>query len=210
MAPASQGHVNGNGHQPPVNGHDAARLPPSTLAAQAVEDLSETASFSRSDETAELKRLSVVIERIKNQPGLLETVEDRIEHNNMLIYVYSRVVLEGPKWEDESVDPAHLRAEALKALEFLRVTIKEAPAVLQYRTDGSALLFRGSEPLWAWLLPKVMNLLGQEKCDSIIKDLKSFCQFLLETAVSTSGAEELFELLIHYFRANIDCERPHS
>jgi serine/threonine-protein kinase ATR len=206
MAPESQGHVYGNGVNPFADGHDLNGPPPSTLAAQLVENISTTAQSARTDETAELKRLSVIIERVKDQPELLRTIEDRIEHNNMLIYVYTRVVLEGFKWGEASLNPAHVRAEALKALEFLKVTIKEAPGVLVYRTDGSALLFRGSEPLWAWLLPKILKLLVHEECASITAELKSFCRYVLEISLCDSGLRELSQFLLSYCHANIKGE----
>jgi serine/threonine-protein kinase ATR len=204
MAPESQGPYNGTASSYARNGQSQAGPPPSTLAAELVENISATAKLSRTDETAELKRLSAVIEKVKNQPGLLTTTEDRVEHNNMLIYVYTRVVLESLRWDDSSADPLHLRAEALKALEFLRVTIKETPEVLMYRTNGSSLLFRGTEPLWAWLLPRILKPLAQEQCGSIFTELEGFCEFLLRTALHKSSLHDVVRSLLCYFQANID------
>ena len=62
---------------------------PSTLAAQLVEDIApSTKSSTRSDENAELKGFFAKIQRIKDNPGVLKTLKDRVEHNHMLIYVY--------------------------------------------------------------------------------------------------------------------------
>ncbi|TEA10637.1 Protein kinase rad3 [Colletotrichum sidae] len=130
------------------SGTAATAAPPSTLAAQLVENISASNKSTRSDENAELRRLFSTIEKIKNEPELLRTLEERTEHNHMLIYVYARVVLEGIKLDDPFPDRSHLRNEALKAINFLRITIEETPGVLLYCEDGNRYVFRGQEPLW--------------------------------------------------------------
>ncbi|TDZ36272.1 Protein kinase rad3 [Colletotrichum trifolii] len=130
------------------SGTAATAAPPSTLAAQLVENISASTKSTRSEENAELRRLFSTIEKIKNEPELLRTLEQRTEHNHMLIYVYARVVLEGIKLDDPFPDRSHLRNEALKAINFLRITIEETPGVLLYCEDGNRYVFRGQEPLW--------------------------------------------------------------
>lgn len=188
MAPESQGRTFFAGPNRNADGLANMEPPPSTLAAQLVETISSstTAKTSRPDETGELKRLFAAIERVKNQPDLLKTAEQRIEHNHMLIYVYARVVLEGLKWDDPFANQAQLKAEALKAINFLKVTIKETPTVLDHRTDGKSFLFRGRETLWLWLFPKVLKMLGHSQCLALTVPIEAFFQNLL--AMTQSGA----------------------
>lgn len=187
MAPESYGRAGRPGHTGFAPGPANGGPPPSTLAAQLVENVSATAKSSRSDETDELRRLFSVIERVKNQPDLLKTADERVEHNHMLIYVYARVVLEGLKWDDPFADRDYLRSEALKAINFLKVTIKETPKVLNYCADEKAFLSRGDAPLWLWLFPKILKMLGHDHCLPLKNALEAFCSFLLTTASLSGG-----------------------
>ena len=153
--------------------------PPSTLAAQLVEDIAPSTKSSRSDENVELRGLFAKIQRIKDNPELLKTAGERIEHNHMLIYVYARAVLENIKLDDPFLDRANTRAEVLKAINFLRFTIKETPAVLVHHVEPEAFLFRGQEPLWAWLLPQLLRMLGHAQCLDLQDSIEGFLQYLL-------------------------------
>lgn len=133
-----------------------------------------SSSSATPDETAELKRFFAQIERIKNQETPLKTPEERIGHNHMLIYVYARVVLDSLKWDDPFANRAHLQAEAAKAVSFLRVTIEETPEVLTCITDGRTFLFRSGEPLWVWVFPRILRLLGNPYCTPLVKDIELF------------------------------------
>lgn len=181
--------------------------PPSTLAAQLVGNISTTARSSRPDENSELKRFFETIERIKNEPELLKTSDDRVEHNHLLIYVYACVVLEGLKWDDPFADRSQLKSEALKAIHFLKVTVQETPTVLNYTTDGNAFLHRGREPLWAWLFPKVFKMLGHPQCLSITSSLEAFFHFILMTATNSAGLWNSCEPLYAYLQTNFRCKR---
>lgn len=180
--------------------------PPSTLAAQLVENISASAAAksSRPDETTELKRLFAIIEKVKNDPASLKTHEERIEHNHLLVYVCGGVFLQSLKVDDAFADRDRLRADALKAVNFLRVTIKETPTVLKCTTDGKTFLGRGREPLWVWILPKLLRILGHRRCLGISGEIEELCQDVLLLA---AGNTELWDLggdLMEYFRANLN------
>lgn len=177
--------------------------PPSTLAAQLVENISSSTKSSRSDENIELKGLFAVIQRVKDKPELLKSATDRIEHNHMLIYVYCRVVLESIKLDDPFLDRAHVRTESLKAINFLRFTIKETPSVLSYQSDAHGLLYRGSEPLWVWLLPQLLRLLGHSGCLELEGSIEGFLQYMLLVVARTGSLWELTSLLGLYLRASL-------
>lgn len=151
--------------------------PPSTMAAQLVENLSTTKA-ARSDENNELKRLQTVIQKVIDSPDLLRTTEDRVEHNHLLIYVYARVHIDGIKLDDPFLDTNNLRSVLQKAINFLRFTIKETPSVLNYVPQGGSLLLRGRAPLWLWLLPQLLQLLGHDRCQELTGSIEGFLQYI--------------------------------
>ncbi|KAL8413730.1 hypothetical protein RB594_005107 [Gaeumannomyces avenae] len=179
--------------------------PPSTLAAQLVENIAvSSVHSSRSDETQELQKFFTVIERFKNDPNLLKTTAERVEHNHMLIYVYCRVALDGLTWEDPFADRARLKAEALKTANFIRVTIRETPAVLAFVPDEGAFLFRRSEPLWLWVLPKILKLLGSERCIEISSVIESLCEFILGIVNQAGPLWGETDPMICYFQTSVN------
>lgn len=190
----------------------AAPPPPSTLAAQLVENISASArsasnNFSArpADETAELKRLFATIERVNNDPaGRLQTPEEREEHNHLLVYVCGGVFLDGLRLDDAFADGERLRADARKAIGLLRVTIRETPGVLLCVTDGTLFLGRGKEPLWVWILPRLLRMLGHRRCAEIAKELEDLCRWLLLLAAATPRLWELGRLMMEYFRENLN------
>lgn len=204
MAPTSHGRNLPNGHGISNNGMDNTAPPPSTLAAQLVENISTSARSSRPDETAELQRLFAAIERVKNEPGLLASYQDRIEHNHMLIYVYARVVLEGLKWDEPFADKSQLRADATRAINFLRITVNETPEVLLFAVDEGAFLFRGTEPLWIWILPKVLKMLGGDSCADLATPIEAFFRELHLIAARSNSLWLHIPQFQAYLRSNFD------
>lgn len=181
--------------------------PPSTLAAQLVENISASARTSRSDESSELKGLFATIKNVKDHPESLKTLKQRIEHNHMLIYVYCRVALEAIDLEDPFLDAGRMRTEVLKALNFLRFTIKETPIVLSYKESHGVLLRKG-EPLWMWLLPRVLRLLCHPKCTELDASIEGFMQYLLLVSVRNGALWDIVEPMARYIRATITGESP--
>lgn len=200
MAEGSHGKI-----APPGLAGAAARSangpPPSTLAAQLVENISTSTKSSRSDENSELKGLLAVIQRVKDDPALLKSQGDRIEHNHMLVYVYCRVFLEGIKLDNPFVDRAHVRTELLKAIEFLTFTVKETPTVLTFVNEAQGLLYRGQEPLWIWLLPQLLRILGHPECVELEGSIEGFLQYLLLVASRVGALWSLTSSLSVYLRA---------
>ncbi|KAK4219053.1 hypothetical protein QBC37DRAFT_469608 [Rhypophila decipiens] len=187
-----------------ASGGLTAGPPPSTLAAQLVENISTTPNrSSRPDETSEMKRLFNAIERVKSDPKLLTTQEERIEHNHLLIYMSGIVVLDGLKWDDPFANKAHLRTQALNVLNFLTVTIKETPAVLELKTDGKSFIFRGQEPLWLWILPRLLKLLGNTRCTPIASAIHGLLCFVFELTANNGSLWNMGSLIMQYFQTNL-------
>ncbi|KAF2971363.1 hypothetical protein GQX73_g2258 [Xylaria multiplex] len=210
MAPTSHGRSMLNGREPFHNGamdHNAP--PPSTLAAQLVENISTSARSSRPDETAELQRLFAAIEKIKNDPGLLTSHQDRIEHNHMLIYVYACVVLEGLKWNEPFANKSQLRADAVRAINFLKITVNETPEVLLFAPANGAFLFRGTEPLWIWIFPKILKMLGNPQCADLNTQIEDFFGELYSTAARSNRLWSHIPQFLAYLRNNFDVIQNH-
>ncbi|KAM0417762.1 hypothetical protein ACHAPD_004104 [Fusarium lateritium] len=178
----------------------AAGPPPSTLAAQLVENISASTKSSKSDENSELKGFFAIIQRVKDDPTLLKTPEDRVEHNHMLIYVYSRAVLEGIRLDDPFLDQAQVRTEALKAINFLRFSIKETPAVLKHKVSSQEYMFRGQEPLWIWLLPQLLRLLGHAQCLELTEAIESFLQYTMLIMAQNWSLWDMVPAFLFYLR----------
>ncbi len=190
-------------HDSGARGSDAdnnGAPPPSTLAAQLVQDILPSTKSSRSDENAELKGHFAKIQRVKDNPEILKTAAERIEHNHMLIYVYSRAVLENIHLDDPFLDRSHVRAEILKAINFLRFTIKETPSVLSYCIHEDRFLFRGQEPLWAWLLPQLLRMLGHAECSELQGSIEGFLQYVLLTVARNQTLRQVTPALGVYLR----------
>ncbi|KAF5250172.1 hypothetical protein FANTH_4592 [Fusarium anthophilum] len=189
----------------PDHGQPAGRVvtgpPPSTLAAQLVENISASTKSSKSDENSELKGFFAIIQRVKDDPTLLKTPEDRVEHNHMLIYVYSRAVLEGIRLDDPFLDRTQVRTEGLKAISFLRFSIKETPAVLKHRVGEQEYMFRGREPLWVWLLPQLLRLLGHSQCLELTEAIEGFLQYTMLVIAQNWSLWDMAPSFLFYLRA---------
>ncbi|KAI1411414.1 phosphatidyl inositol 3-kinase [Hypoxylon sp. FL1857] len=210
MAPTSHGRAGPNGRESFANGslNNNNVPPPSTLAAQLVENISASARSSRPDETAELKKFFSIIEDVKNQPDLLKTHKERMEHNHMLIYVYTRVVLEGLKWDDPFADRAQLRTDATRAVNFLKITVRETPEVLLAKSEGG-FLFRGGEPLWLWIFPKVLKMLGSGHCTDLKAEIDLFFREVFLTTSRTGALWSLLPQFLAYLKSSFNAVISH-
>ncbi|KAL2758545.1 hypothetical protein ACRALDRAFT_2099058 [Sodiomyces alcalophilus JCM 7366] len=175
--------------------------PPSTLAAQLVENISASTRTSRSDDNAELRRLSATIQQVESNPGLLKTPDDQLRHNHLLTYVFIRAVLGGLRINDPFADRSHLRSEVLRAISFLKLIVQETPAVLQY-TDTSEHQFelRGDEPLWVWVFPKLLRLLGHAQFLELSPDIEGFFQEVLALLAPSQTLQNTLSAIVAYFR----------
>lgn len=204
MAPNSHGNlpIGMPGHRGQVKPTGQDEPPPSTLAAQLVDNISTSSRSSHPDDNRELKRLQARIDQVCENPRLLVTETDRIEHNNLILYVCG-VLLEGQKWHDPFADYGRLRTQATRIVDLLIVTIAETPQVLSSVTDGDAFLSRGREPLWLWVLPKVFKMLGHGKNIPISSAIEGLVQKIFFVTSQESELWQLRSHLMEYLRANL-------
>ncbi|CAI4211035.1 unnamed protein product [Parascedosporium putredinis] len=194
-----------HGNLPSAASHVARRddaQPPSTLAAQLVENISTSTSTksSRSSENAELKKLFTTIEHIKNNPNLLQTPEDRTSHNHMLIYVYFRAVLDALRPDDPFLDKDRMRAEASKAIHFFQLAVLETPQVLTCTASEGQYLSRGGEPLWTWAFPKVFRLLGHPQYLELSEPVGTLFSSIFKVVAANGQLAAIAPSLILYLR----------
>lgn len=179
-----------------------AQPPPSTLAAQLVENISTSTSgtSTRSTENGELKRLFSVIENIKNNPDLLQTSEDKTRHNHMLIYVYFRAVLDALRPDDPFLDKERIRAEGSKAIHFLKLAVVETPPVLVCSAEPDEFLSRGSEPLWTWAFPKIFRLLGHPQYHELSDPMINLCQCIFRVTSRHAQLRSSLASMVYYLK----------
>jgi serine/threonine-protein kinase ATR len=202
MAPASRGEAlahrplskaDGNGFDPP----------PSTMAAQLINNLSTPTKPSRQVEQEDLKKL---MDEVSNQEASIaefSNAETKLEHKHKLIYVFARAVLERLAGDDPFLDVQKMIPQASDALDIFMSTIKEIPDVLAYCVGpGFPLLSRGQEPLWFWLFPRVLALLGRRQCDALTEKIKDFFYVSFQVVARSPKLWTLSSLFFCYFK---DC-----
>jgi serine/threonine-protein kinase ATR len=204
MAPASRGPSfahrlgsQGNGAAP-VNGFE---LPPSTMAAQLINNLSTPNKPLRQAEQEDLKKL---MDEVSNQEASIAEFpnnEAKLEHKHKMIYVFARAVLERLAGDDPFLDVQNLVPQASDALEILVSTIKEMPDVLTYCvTPESQLLTRNQEPLWFWLFPRILALLGRRQCDALTEKIKGFFSVCFQVVAQSPTLWNLSSFFFCYFK----------
>ncbi|KAK3935676.1 protein kinase rad3 [Diplogelasinospora grovesii] len=200
--------------------------PPSTLAAQFAENFAASAGLPRSrpeEDASELKRLLKVIEEQKTNPSSL-TLEDRVKQNHLLIYACCRVVLDSIAWNDPFRDLAseHSESQARRAINFLVLSINESPSVIDFIDNGGDLLYRGKLPLWMWLMPKVLKLLGHKRMLGVSGAIQSLCECIMAHTVQhpSLSRQRTGKSFCRYITASVDAiirqvhlgglQKPHS
>jgi serine/threonine-protein kinase ATR len=158
--------------------------PPSTMAAALINNLSTTNKPSRQNEQDDLKALWELSTMLSNaeEPS---NVEAKVEHHHKLIYVFARLVLEPLASDDPFLDIQNVVSQASDAIDAFISAIKETPAVLAYIAKSNSFQGRGPEPLWVWLFPRMLVLLGRRRCDALTEKIKDIF-FVSFQAVSRS------------------------
>ncbi|KAJ4298728.1 serine/threonine-protein kinase M1 [Collariella sp. IMI 366227] len=211
--------------------------PPSTLAAQLVENIStlnkptfpSSSSFRSHDDTAELNRLFATIEKVNSDPSVLKTPQQHVDHNHLLVYVCGSVFLGSLNPDDAFVDSELLRDNAVKAINVLRVTVRETPGVLgepfDIRLPPQAFLENlpdGAPRGCTYTLPNTEHALRHAmSLMAILKSMRAF-QLLVEVTAITKPLDtseavtadqfvgELLRQQVHKFRKSQLALQPES
>lgn len=192
-----------NGHRPNDIPHGEFEAPPSTQAAQLINNISTGNKPSRPAERDDLQRLMAEISQAENQPAENGRPEVKIQHAHKLIYVFALTVLERLATDDPFMNIPQIVSQASEALDIFMTTIKECPAVLDYVLQpGEVLRSSGSEPVWIWLFPKVLVLLGRKGCETLTEKFKDF--FFISFQV-VARSPRLWNLSFSFFSYLKDC-----
>jgi serine/threonine-protein kinase ATR len=174
-------------------------VPPSTMAAQLINNLSTTEEPSRPAENNDLKRLmEEVLEQDANES---DDVVSKLEQKHKLIYVFARAVLERLSTDDPFMNQEQLVGQASDALDIFTVAVRELPGVLEYALPaGVDLHSRGQEPLWTWLFPRVLMLLGRRNCEKLTEKIKDFFYISFQAAGGSPQHWNLTSFIFTYLR----------
>lgn len=192
--PSTQGLANG--------GSRAQDPPPSTLAANLVSNLSN-AKGPRNDEEEDFQRLLLELSENKDtgMDGDSERDEDQVEHNHKLIYALAKAVL-APLLKDTSFGNVELQLQqASEAIDILITTINDTPPVLAHIAGPHAKLQTGSQvPLWLWLFPQVLPLLGASSCENIQEKIQELITLCFSVSSKSRELWGLHTTFFQYFK----------
>ncbi|KAL5628224.1 hypothetical protein BROUX41_002972 [Berkeleyomyces rouxiae] len=187
--------------------NDASR-PPSTLAAQLVDGITNRPSRSSlhahstsRDEDDELRRLIAGAMQIKEDPNALKTEEKHLEHNHLLLYAYVRLRLK--EIVVDSATPAtqaQIKQDLNDVTKFIEITLKETKKLLDHKDTSGEFLLRGNEPFWVWLMPKLMCFLGHEKCMENVDELEDSLACMVYTAMQIKGTNPDVYRILEYLK----------
>ena len=199
MAPTSRG---GLAHRPhSQDNENSFDPPPSTLAAQLINNLSTPNKPSRQAEPEDLKKLMDEVSSQEASIADFPSDEAKLEHKHKLIYVFARAVLERLAGDDPFLDVQKIVPQASDALDIFMSTIKEMPSVLSYSIGlNSTFPSRGQEPLWFWLFPRVLALFGRRQCDGLIEKIKDFFYVCFQIVARSPKLWKLSSFFFSYFK----------
>ncbi|KAI9721086.1 MAG: hypothetical protein M1812_002567 [Candelaria pacifica] len=174
--------------------------PPSTIAAQIVDNLSSVNREPRHHDQRDFEQL---LSTIVGNDGMSATsdgvIETDLNDNYKLINVVTRAGLEVMLRNDPFAEKRHLLPQAMNSILVIQLTIQRTPAVLFFKphnvTDSSGKL---QVPLFIWLLPKLLALLIVRDADDLQQKLmKLMSTILTVTTRSPSGWQNCEKLLLY-------------
>jgi serine/threonine-protein kinase ATR len=176
------------------------------MAAQLINNLSTmngTNQPPRQVEQDDLQRLMTEVSGLENNANKTGDVAVKLEHNHNLIYVFARAVLERLSKDDPFMNVQQLVSQASDALDVFMASIKEVPGVLGYVLPSEvSLQSRCQEPLWLWLFPRVLTLLGRWQCETLTEKIKDFFYVSFQAVARSPKLWNLSSLFFNYLR---DC-----
>jgi serine/threonine-protein kinase ATR len=172
------------------------------MAAQLIDNLSATDKPRQSDQD-DLKALMAEVSNAENSGVDFSSLGAKLEHKHKLIYVFTRTVLEKLAVDDPFIDAQRVAAQAYEALDVFITLVKEIPEVLAYVLGpNSTFKCRGQEPLWIWLFPRILALLGRRHCEKLTEKIKDFFYISFQ---AVARSPKLWNLASFFFRYLKEC-----
>ncbi|KAL2062316.1 hypothetical protein VTL71DRAFT_6582 [Oculimacula yallundae] len=157
-------------------------LPPSTMAAQLISDISTKANNpSKEKDPDGLQQMMIEVSleeaefeaQIKSDPTFTEEMDVKLERKHKLIYAFTCALLEKLTSDDPFLDLKECVQQGKEALEVYVGILKEFPQLLAYIPPaGRPLKGRGTGPLCIWLIPRVLVLLGRKGCETLTENIE--------------------------------------
>lgn len=151
------------GRRPPEEVKQSGHLPPSTIAAQIVDDHStQGRNHPKHQDREKFRRLlREILNTDENSQDSDHLIETNSDVNCRLIYVVIRAGLEPSLSEDPFEKQGDLITQALESLSVVELTLQRFPEVLFSILEGrdSDPLLDG--PLFLWLLPRLFMIIGR-------------------------------------------------
>ena len=161
-----------------------ANPPPSTFAAQIVDNFADVGRQQAPNSQAVLRQLlREILDADQGEKTQGNGVESNVEINHRLIYVIYKAGLETLNSDDPFDRQSHLHAQALDSLAVIDLTIRQSPDVLFHVPQPNQTRNQPDGPLFLWLIPHVANLLVYEKST----DIQAGAEKILKTALSVQN-----------------------
>jgi serine/threonine-protein kinase ATR len=204
MSPSSRDLSNGlRSSEPGYGVHD---VPPSTMAAQLISNLTTINKPVRQVEQDDLQRLMAEVSTLENSAteAVDIDIDVQLDHKHKLIYVFARAVLERLSKDDPFMNVPQLTSQAADALDIFMSAIKETPDVLNYVLGpGNYLQQRGHEPLWIWLFPRILKLLHRSHCEKLTEKIKDFFYVSFQAVSRFPRLWNLSSLFYNYLKQQL-------
>lgn len=203
-----------NGHEkmaprePPDGTPGRWEAPPSTMAAQLINNLS-TKKPSRQIEHDDLQSLMTEVSSRENDPSDFMDSDAMLEHKHKLLYVIAKVVLERLNKDDPFMNVQNIINQACEALDVFISTVKDVPSILNYvPTQDRSLKTRGSEPFWIWLFPRVLSCLGRRNCKKLTAKIEMFFSTSFEVIARSPKLWGLSSNFFSYLKDSVTSKYP--
>ena len=199
MAPMSRNNAANNGPNGQVIADGAFEAPSSTMAAALINNI----STSKAPQLIPQDDLHRVMSEVSSRENNIEelTESEKLEHKHKLIYVFVRAVLERLSRDAPFNNVETLIDQALEALDILISTVREVPDVLLHTLNPETSLHsRGQEPLWLWLFPRLLTLLGRRNCERLTDRIKECFRVVFQVVTESPKLWDLSSLFFYYLK----------
>lgn len=191
-----------------MNGHrngipDGFEAPPSTMAAQLINNISTTKQPAQPASQDDLRLMMAEVASTANNHLQTQDPAGKIEQSHKLIYVLARALFEKLQLagDDPFLPVQQMLPQASEALDYFVVAVNETPAVLKHTlTPGTNFPTRGNEPFWVWLFPRILGLLGRKDCEILDGKILGFFQATFQAVLRSPKLWELSSLFFLYLK----------
>ncbi|KAI1003089.1 Protein kinase [Podosphaera aphanis] len=189
---------------PNHSSHGAHDIPQSSMVALLINKVTTANRPSPQAEPDELQRLTTEVSDFENNATKIDDPSIHLKHKHKLIYVLSLAVLERFKKDDNPfVNYEELVDQASESLDLFCMNIDASPMVLSYvLAPGESFMGRGTEPLWIWLFPKILSLLGRRRCECLSKKITNLFHVSFKAVFRVP---RLWHLSSQFFRYLMQC-----